>query len=168
MSIAYFAYGSNMASHRLLQRLPGARHVEVGILTGHHLRFHKNDSGLSGKCNIELTDDLRDEVFGVVYQISNEDKQLLDRIEGLGTGYDEKIVSITTLSGALLTSVTYFAIDIDHSLVPYHWYKQHVLRGAIEHRLPAEYISKIESIESQEDPDQHRSHREQSIYPLTR
>jgi hypothetical protein len=168
MSIAYFAYGSNMASHRLLQRLPGARHVEVGILTGHQLRFHKNDSGLSSKCNIELTDDLRDEVFGVVYQISNEDKQLLDRIEGLGTGYNEKIVSITTLSGALLTSVTYFAIDIDHSLVPYHWYKQHVLRGAIEHRLPAEYVSKIESIESQEDPDQHRSHRELSIYPLTR
>ena len=157
-----------MASHRLLQRLPGARHVEVGILTGHQLRFHKNDSGLSGKCNIVLTDDHGDEVFGVVYQISNEDKQILDRIEGLGTGYDEKIVSITTLSGALLTSVTYFAIDIDHSAVPYHWYKQHVLRGAIEHGLPAEYISKIESIESQQDPDRQRCHRELSIYPLTR
>ncbi len=164
MSIAYFAYGSNMASHRLQQRLPGARHVEVGILTGHQLRFHKNDSGLSGKCNIEFTDDHRDEVYGVVYQISNEDKRTLDRIEGLGAGYNEKTVSITTLSGSILTSVTYFAIDVDHSVMPYHWYKQHVLRGAIEHGLPAEYISKIESIESQEDPDERRSHRELSIY----
>jgi len=168
MSIAYFAYGSNMASHRLLQRLPGAQHVEVGILTGHQLRFHKNDSGLSGKCNIEFTDDHRDEVYGVVYQISNEDKRTLDRIEGLGAGYNEKTVSITTLSGSILTSVTYFAIDVDHRVMPYHWYKQHVLRGAIEHGLPAEYIGKIESIESQEDPDERRSHRELSIYPLTR
>ena len=168
MSIAYFAYGSNMASHRLLQRLPGARHVEVGILTGHQLRFHKNDSGLSGKCNIEFTDDHRDEVYGVVYQISNEDKRTLDRIEGLGAGYNEKTVSITTLSGSILTSVTYFAIDVDHHVMPYHWYKQHVLRGAIEHGLPTEYINKIESIESQEDPDERRSHRELSIYPLPR
>jgi len=164
MSIAYFAYGSNMASQRLWRRLPGARHVEVGILRGHQLSFRKNDSGLSGKCDIELTDNHRDEVIGVVYEISIDDKKTLDRIEGLGTGYDEKIVQITTLSGNLLSSVTYFAIDIDHSLIPYHWYKQHVLRGAIEHGLPADYINKIESIESQEDLDKLRSHRELSIY----
>jgi len=164
MPIAYFAYGSNMASHRLLRRLPGARHVEVGILTGHQLHFRKNDSGLSGKCDIESTDDHRDEVIGVVYEISIDDKQTLDQIEGLGTGYDEKIVQVTTLSGNILSSVTYFAIDIDHDLIPYHWYKQHVLRGAIEHGLPTDYIRKIESFESQEDADERRSHRELSIY----
>jgi gamma-glutamylcyclotransferase len=164
MSIAYFAYGSNMASHRFLQRLPGARHLEVGILTGHRLHFRKNDSGLSGKCDIESTDDHKDEVLGVVYEISIDDKQALDRIEGLGTGYDEKIVQVSTLSGNILSTVTYFAIDIDHNLIPYHWYKQHVLRGAIEHGLPADYIRKIESFESQKDADERRSHRELSIY----
>jgi len=163
--ITYFAYGSNMASHRLLQRLPGARHLEVGILTAHQLSFRKKDNaGLSAKCDIELTGDHSDEVIGVVYEISSEDKRALDQIEGLGTGYDEKIVTITTLSGSRLSSVTYFAIDIDHGLIPYHWYKQHVLRGAIEHGLPADYIDKIESIESQEDADERRSHRELSIY----
>ncbi|MFA9421068.1 MAG: gamma-glutamylcyclotransferase family protein [Gammaproteobacteria bacterium] len=165
MPIAYFAYGSNMASHRLLRRLPGARHVEVGILTGHRLNFRKkDDAGLSAKCDIELTDDHSDEVIGVVYEISIDDKQTLDQIEGLGTGYDEKIVQVTTLSAKILSSVTYFAIDIDHNLIPYHWYKQHVLRGAIEHGLPADYIRKIESFESQEDADERRRHRELSIY----
>ena len=153
-----------MASHRLLQRLPGARHLEVGILTGHQLSFRKNDSGLSGKCDIESTDDHSDEVIGVVYEISIDDKQTLDQIEGLGTGYNEKIVQVTTLSGIILPSVTYFAIDIGHNLMPYDWYKQHVLRGAIEHGLPADYIRKIESFESQEDADERRSHRELSIY----
>lgn len=164
MSITYFAYGSNMASHRLLQRLPGARHLEVGILTGHQLCFRKNDSGLSGKCDIELTGDHQDEVIGVVYQISQDDKVTLDQIEGLGTGYNEKMVQVTTLSGRILSTVTYYAIDIDHSVVPYHWYKQHVLRGAIEHGLPEDYISKIDSIESRQDPDEQRNRRELSIY----
>jgi hypothetical protein len=165
MSIDYFAYGSNMASHRLLQRLPRARHIDIGILTGHRLSFRKkDDAGLSAKCDIELTDDHRDEVIGIIYKITNADKQTLDRIEGLGRGYDEKIVQITSSSGSILSTVTYYAINIDHSLIPYHWYKQHVLRGAIEHRLPADYISKIESIESQQDPDERRSRRELSIY----
>jgi gamma-glutamylcyclotransferase len=153
-----------MASHRLRRRLPNARHLEVGILTAHQLSFRKNDSGLSAKCDIELTGNHDDEVIGVVYEISIEDKQILDEIEGLGTGYNEKIVQVTTLSGSQLSSVTYFAVDIDHSVIPYHWYKQHVLRGAIEHRLPSEYISMIDSIESREDPDQRRSRRELSIY----
>jgi gamma-glutamylcyclotransferase len=164
MPITYFAYGSNMASHRLLQRLPGARHLEVGILTAHQLSFRKNDSGLSAKCDIEMTGDHSDEVIGVVYEISSADKQTLDQIEGLGIGYEEKIVQVTTLSGNRLSSVTYFAIDIDHGMIPYHWYKQHVLRGAIEHGLPAEYIRKIESFKSQKDADERRSHRELSIY----
>ncbi len=165
MTIAYFAYGSNMATHRLLQRLPGARHIDIGILTRHQLSFRKkDDAGLSAKCDIELTGDAGDEVIGIIYNISNADKQTLDQIEGLGRGYDEKLVEIRTPLGQVLSAVTYYAIEIDHSLIPYHWYKQHVLRGAIEHGLPVEYISKIESIESQEDPDQQRSHRELSIY----
>jgi gamma-glutamylcyclotransferase len=164
VSIIYFAYGSNMASQRLLQRLPEARRLDVGILSGHQLSFRKNDSGLSAKCDIELTGDHEDEVIGVVYEISIEDKETLDLIEGLGTGYNEKSVQITTWSGSILSSVTYFAIDIHHNVIPYHWYKQHVLRGAIEHGLPTDYIRRIDLIESQDDPDEARSAREMSIY----
>jgi len=36
--------------------------------------------------------------------------------------------------------ITYFATDIEKSVIPYHWYKQHVLRGALEHNLPRDYI----------------------------
>ena len=116
MTVSYFAYGSNMASQRLLQRLPRAKHMELAILAQHRLNFHKNDRGLSGKCDIELTGRVDDEVVGVIYEISLEDKQILDQIEGLGCGYDEKTVELRTLSGQTIFAVTYFAIDIDRKV----------------------------------------------------
>jgi gamma-glutamylcyclotransferase len=164
MPLTYFAYGSNMASHRLLQRLPKAKHIGLAILVQHKLKFHKNDQGLSGKCDIELTGRVGDEVIGVIYEICFEDKQILDQIEGLGTGYDEKTVELRTLSGQTLFAVTYFAIDIDKNMMPYHWYKQHVLRGAIEHNLPQDYIKLIEATPSKPDPDHRRKLRELAIY----
>lgn len=164
MSVRYFAYGSNMASHRLLQRLPKAKYTGLAKLAQHRLSFRKNDAGLSGKCDIELTGRVADEVIGVVYEICLEDKQRLDQIEGLGTGYDEKTVELRTLAGEILFAVAYFAIDIDRSMIPYHWYKQHVLRGAIEHNLPQSYIKLIEATPSKPDPDDRRDLRELAIY----
>jgi len=49
-------------------------------------------------------------------------------------------------------------------MLPYHWYKSHVLRGAIEHQLPADYISLIEATRSKRDPDYIRSEQELAIY----
>jgi gamma-glutamylcyclotransferase len=164
MSITYFAYGSNMASHRLLQRLPEARYTGLARLAQHRLSFRKNDQGLSAKCDVELTSRVADEVIGVVYEISLEDKQTLDRIEGLGTGYDEKTVELRMDTGQTLFAITYFAIDIDKNMIPYHWYKQHVLRGAIEHKFPCEYIELIEAIPSKPDLDPRRNLRELAIY----
>jgi len=164
MSITYFAYGSNMASHRLLQRLSGAKASGVARLAQHRLSFRKNDQGLSGKCDIELTGRVTDEVIGVTYDISFEDKQILDCIEGLGSGYDEKTVELRMDAGQTLFAITYFAIDIDKNMIPYHWYKEHVLRGAIEHNLPQDYIKLIEATPSKADQDHQRNLSELAIY----
>jgi gamma-glutamylcyclotransferase len=153
-----------MASHRLLQRLPNAEPIGIGRLSGHRLSFRKNDSGLSGKCDIEQTNLPADEIIGVIYGISTEEKIILDQIEGLGVGYDEKIVQIQMHSDRDLSAVTYYAIDIDSTMKPYHWYKEHVLRGAIEHGFPRDYIASIEATESINDPHDHRSRVEMSIY----
>ena len=164
MQLNYFAFGSNMASHRLLQRLPKARVFGTARLKQHRLNFRKNDDGQSGKCDIEFTADAADFVIGVVYQISELDRPILDGFEGLGLGYNSKQVELTNTSEETLSAFTYYAIDIDSTMVPYHWYKQHVLRGAIEHDFPQEYLEFISSFESKADPDQQRSDRELSIY----
>ena len=164
MTIHYFAYGSNLATPRLLQRIPEAQLHHVAILNSHRLVWHKNDKGQSGKCDIQVTDNHTDQVYGVIYQISEADKETLDYYEGHGFGYLSKHVDVTTLSGNRLQALTYYAIDIDIIQQPYHWYKEHVLRGAREHNFPAEYIAMIDAQESIDDDDKKRIQRELEIY----
>ncbi|MFM0718243.1 hypothetical protein PQQ73_18080 [Paraburkholderia strydomiana] len=53
-------------------------------------------------------------------------------------------------------------------LRPYHWYKNHVLTGARQAKLPVEYIAAIESAKSIDDPKQDRVARESQIWMAPR
>lgn len=165
MKINYFAFGSNLSSPRLLQRIPRAAKHCVASLHGHRLRWHKNGSDRSGKCDIDYTGDPQDLVYGVVYRMRHQDKLELDVYEGAGRGYERREVRVSACHGEILEAFTYYATDIDHLLQPYHWYKEHVLRGALEHDLPAHYVAHIRAIASKSDEDDERHSRELSIYP---
>jgi len=162
--IKYFSYGSNMSSPRLIDRVPSARFMSIGKIAGHQLRFHKKSKDGSAKCDAEHTQNPGHFIWGVVFCISASEKEALDRIEGLGHGYDEKTVTVILENGDHLEAKTYYAIQKDASLKPYHWYKEHVLRGARENQLPFDYISIIESVQSVTDHDQERQTKELSIY----
>ena len=164
MTIHYFAYGSNLASHRLLERLPNAIIDRVATLRDHRLCWRKNDAGQSGKCDIEFTGNCDDIVYGVLYLLTHEEKQNLDIYETHGFGYLDKIVKVTRDCGNTVKAITYYAIDIDDFQQPYHWYKEHVLRGAREHDFPKLYIEWIEQQESIDDTDVERVRRELLIY----
>lgn len=160
----YFSYGSNMSSRRIRQRVPSANFIAVATLCGHDLRFHKRSVDGSAKCDAYATGDETHNIIGVMFDITESEKPTLDMYEGLGHGYDEKIVEIVTSSGHIVEATTYYALAIDPVLKPYHWYKQHVLRGAMEHDLPGEYTDRIRGIDSIEDPDTSRYEREMAIY----
>lgn len=160
----YFAYGSNMSTPRLHERVISAIPVFMGKLIKHQLKFHKKSKDGSGKCDIEFTNNDNDIVYGVVYRVNVSDKIVLDNFEGLGNGYDEKQVSIQDSVGTFVVATTYFAKNIDPSLSPYSWYKEHVLRGAHEHGLPMAYIDKIDGFLAIQDNDIERHSKELSIY----
>lgn len=160
----YFSYGSNMSTPRLAARLPSARALEVARLDGHVLKFHKVGKDGSAKCDAESTRDDRSAVHGVLFRIPAGEKWVLDRWEGLADGYGEKFVRVVTRSGEARRALTYHATRIETGLKPYEWYKEHVLRGAREHGLPAEYVRAIERVETVPDPDRARHERELSIY----
>ncbi|TAK97113.1 gamma-glutamylcyclotransferase [Patescibacteria group bacterium] len=158
------SYGSNMSITRIQDRVPSARPVAVATLPKHRLKFHKVSNDGSGKCDAQATEDTNDYVIGVLFEISDNEKPALDNKEGLGVGYDEKEVEVVTTDGRTMKSVMYFATSIDPSRRPYTWYKNHVLKGAKENGLPEEYISKIEAVIADDDPDRARNERESSIY----
>lgn len=158
-----FSYGSNMSHRRLQARVPSARFVAVAELPAHRLRFHKSAGDGSAKCDAEETGHTDDRVIGVIYEIDDAEKPDLDRHEALGFGYDEKQVELTTGSDRVQAWM-YYATRINNALKPFHWYKDHVLIGARENGLPAEYIAQIEAVESIDDPKPERHGRELSIY----
>ncbi|MDX1459036.1 MAG: gamma-glutamylcyclotransferase family protein [Marinobacter sp.] len=158
-----FCYGSNMSHRRLQARVPSARFVTTAELRAHRLRFHKAAMDGSAKCDAEETGNPEDRVLGVVYEIDDAEKPDLDRHEALGRGYDEKHVELISGKG-LLGAWMYYATRINESLYPFHWYKDHVLTGAREHGLPADYVAEIETVISIDDPRPGRHARELAIY----
>lgn len=153
-----------MSILRLQERTPSAIFVTKAMLFQHTLLFHKVGQDSSAKCDAYETGNTSDIVYGVVFKISEAEKRVLDEIEGVGNGYNEKIVKLTASDGHKIRATTYYAITIDASLSPYHWYKQHVVTGARENGLPNTYIDAIDSVLSIADPDLERSTRESSIY----
>ncbi|WP_107851442.1 gamma-glutamylcyclotransferase family protein [Oceanimonas marisflavi] len=160
----YFAYGSNLSLARMRARVPSSRVIAVAQLSRYRLMFHKVGQDGSGKCDIVSTGQPSDLVYGVVYDISPAEKPWLDRVEGLGAGYAEKPVRVITLSGAELAAVCYVATHIDAGLMPFSWYKAHVLHGAEEHGLPADYLRALGAVAAIEDSNRERHRRETGLY----
>ena len=164
MELNYFAFGSNLSSARLLERIPSAVKHCVATLDRHQLRWHKCGRDRSGKCDIHFTGNRRDCVHGVIYMMTHEQKLVLDGYEGEGIGYQRREISVVSQAGETIEAFSYFALQINHGLQPYHWYKEHVLRGAVEHGLPIDYVDIIRATASIDDHDQERHQRELSIY----
>lgn len=154
-SFLTFAYGSNMPRSRIQARCPSARALGAAELCSHKLQWHKLSRDGSGKCDIVASDSPGTSVFGVLYEIANEDKPALDRAEGKGAGYEE--IEIDVLCGQeTVRAKAYRATNIDPALKPYTWYRALVIAGAKEHGLPAPYIANLETVLVDEDEDRTR------------
>jgi gamma-glutamylcyclotransferase (GGCT)/AIG2-like uncharacterized protein YtfP len=151
--MTYFSYGSNMLGQRMTARVPGARLMGAACLRGHRLAWHKVNVDGSGKCDVVPDSDSA--VWGVLYDIDHEGKRALDGFEGLGRGYAEKRVSVEH-GDRMVAAFTYYATETRGDLLPYGWYRDIVLRGALQNGLPADYVESIETVEVLTDPDDHR------------
>lgn len=154
-----------MSLSRLRARVPSAVALGCHSLNEHDLRFHKFGKDGSGKCDAYFTANADDVIYGALFEIDPNEKPTLDKAESLGHGYDEKEVVVTAQNGTLIQAVTYVAIIVDQSLQPFSWYMNHVLIGAREASLPAEYIErKINSVAVIEDKDKERDANQRAIH----
>jgi len=146
--VLYAAYGSNLHPGRLSRRLASARLLGTAFLADWSLRFHKRSVDASGKCSIASGSS---GVHFAIYQISEADKQVLDKIEGAGSGYTE--IGLVVPGYGSCFSYTASETHIDDSLAPYDWYKELVLAGAQALGFPAAYIDTIRGVGARTDPD---------------
>lgn len=160
-TINIFAYGSNMCTGRIQHRVPSATPLITGYVSGRRLAFHKRGRDGSAKADAAGTNVIEHRVWGVVYRIRLAEKPILDECE---QGYHEEPVVVQSNSGALSAQMYVARHEfVDVSLKPFHWYRQFVVHGAIQHQLPTHYVKSLESFESVIDPDPDRTDRNSRI-----
>lgn len=146
--ILYFAYGSNMATSRMQQRIPDAQVVGVAVLRGWKLVWDKISKDGSGKANLQSAS--QSETWGVLYRLPETALTHLDRIEG---NYQRHTVEVETNDGEKIEAITYISEKRDEALLPFPDYKEFVIKGAQEHGLPDAYIAQINAQPTQPKRD---------------
>lgn len=151
-TLKYFAYGSNLHPVRLQKRVPESEFLCLASLAGYQLCFHKRSDDGSAKADAWFTGSANDVIYGALYQMPARQRPVLDRYEGVGNGYEVKLLEVVADEG-LHDAFIYVAqaSHVDANLKPYHWYRDLVLRGAEHHDLPEQYISTIAAAESVDD-----------------
>ena len=148
-----------MFSKRLIKRVPSAKQIGIGKISGYMLTFSKVSTDKSGKATLLKTNNIKDIVWGTISTILKEEKHLLSSVE---IGYQEQYVKLLSETNEDVIALAYIADEstLDGSLLPYDWYKACILLGAKENNLPQEYVKYIESISSIVDIDPKRAERE--------
>jgi gamma-glutamylcyclotransferase (GGCT)/AIG2-like uncharacterized protein YtfP len=98
----YAAYGSNMDPGQMALRCPHSPQAGTGWLDGWRLTFGGEDIGWEGAL-ATVVEEPGSRVFVVLYEMSDNDEQSLDRWDGATLGYYSKLrVRIATLDGDAL------------------------------------------------------------------
>jgi len=158
----YFAYGSNMLTQRLAARCPGIVPVGAAALQGYTLNFSKVGRDLSGKATPVAQAGAA--LHGVLFHIDAADLAVLDRIEGVGAGYERVNVALHQDGAAeTIEAVTYVATHTDERLRPFLWYRALVLAGAMQHALPEAHQALIRGFDCDDDLHEARKGRVEAL-----
>ncbi len=144
-----FAYGALMSPTHLKYINVSPLSRETAMLEGYELRFEKIQSHnpYYGAANIRKTLSLS-KVFGVVYDITDEDLAIIDEREEYPTGYTRENITVQLLSGETIDAITYIAHPemIAENLLPTKEYISLITESV--DILPEEYIQLLNEIET--------------------
>lgn len=151
-----------MHVRRIRARVPDAQPVEVALLHGHILRFHKRGRDGSGKCTV--MPDRGNVVAGVVYVLHAGSLPRLDRAEGRGYRRNPVVVS-GIRSGRRYRAHCYAAkaCAVDDRCVAYEWYRDIVVAGAEAHALPVAYVGVLRAVPACADPNPRRQRQQAAV-----
>lgn len=145
MKTLIFAYGSNMKTERMVERVPGAK-VTGRVFAGNRkMVCNKKSKDGSGKAN--LVESPGSVTWGVLYEIEDDALDKLDRVEG---GYERVLLGVTADDDTRVIAQAYVSDQVTGDPRPFAWYKELILDGAREHNLPVAYIDYLEEIETRD------------------
>lgn len=144
----YFAYGSNLDLEQMKERCPDSKLLEVGCLEGYRLEFtsysHKRGGGVA-----DIILDSENEVWGLIYELSQDDLDQLDVFEGYGMNiYKRFLTSIKTSLGSISDVWVYTVVDKENFIPPAKEYLNIIRKAASIHKFPKRYRSYLDSIQT--------------------
>jgi gamma-glutamylcyclotransferase (GGCT)/AIG2-like uncharacterized protein YtfP len=140
---AYFAYGANMAAAVMAEHCPNARVVGAAELPDHELAFTRRSIRTgTGVADVILRQG--GSVWGVVYELDDDDFARLDSKEGAGWAYERYPVEVR-VGGEPISAVAYRVRqpDADH-VEPSDEYLGGLIAAARERGLPLAYVKALE------------------------
>ena len=135
--------------NQMRARCSSARFCGVAVLRDHRLAFTRC-SPKRGCGVADALPNIGSEVWGVVYEIDDQDVGSLDASEGYRPGRENNAYRRETRHVYLdgnqdkpMAAEIYFANAQDNPPLPGHAYKEQILSGAKHWHLPAYYIADV-------------------------
>lgn len=117
----------------------------MATLSGYRIAFNKK--GSNGDVYANLFADSTEETLGVIYRCASETFEALDHYEGVSTGHYQQVdVQVRTFDGNNVSAIAYVArpeVVVSESK-PSDEYFGYIMRGARDHRFPANAIRTLE------------------------
>jgi len=142
----YFAYGSFLDSETLRKHCPSARFVTRAVLPNFEVQFNFMSKTYGG--GVTGVEPAPGKLApGVVYNVSPEELEYLDTIEGIPEGiYYRQKVLVLDEGGKLLEADTYRTNDPKGPYAPTRRYLGLMIKGAKEHGIDPDYIKELEEL----------------------
>lgn len=130
----YFAYGSNMDAAQMSLRCPYSHELGLGILHGFRFR-------IDGRGFATVDSDPSGVVYGVVWELTPGDEEILDRYEGVPQIYEKRIVQIE-LGGTMDSMLIYIGRDGMKGR-PRPGYLERIVEAAEGRGMAAGYVEEL-------------------------
>ena len=140
----YFAYGSNMDWQQMRRRCPSSQFICVARLPGYRFAIARH-SRLRHCGTANIFAEPGSEVWGIVYDVSDQDLITLD---GFEDGYQREKAFVFAMNDGRqpVEVIVYIAPRESDAPLPNPEYKQLLLAGARHWQLPADYRAMLEAL----------------------
>ncbi|MEN3061243.1 MAG: gamma-glutamylcyclotransferase family protein, partial [Candidatus Methanosuratincola petrocarbonis] len=142
----YFAYGSNMDPEQMKERQAKFFSRKGAVLRGWQLVF--NVESKTWKCGVaNIVEKEAAKVEGVLYEITKNSLDELDRYEGFPRKYQRKLLSVES-EGKEYKAEVYISKENKDGLKPSKRYLKQLLKG--QDVLSKEYVEMLRKVETQD------------------
>lgn len=131
--IYYFAYGMNTNKEQMARRCPAAQCIGPAVLPGYRFRFAGH---------ADIVSDEASSVEGVLWYITEECLEALDRLEGYPVYYDCKEVLVKCNSEDYFAEV-YYMNPGNPDALPGEYYYNMVVDGYRQHGVSTHQITRF-------------------------